>query len=180
MSSASKTPEAQAPKAPFIVTFPRNPDFVGREIDLARLHGALSGAESGPVGIRPAGLTGMGGIGKTQLAVEYVYRYREEYPGGIFWVNAADSLAYGLAHIGSRLRPDVRAESSERQLQVAFEELNRRPDALLVFDNLEDPAQLARPVGTEGIPLNLAARILFTTRHRELGRFNAVEVSCAP
>ncbi len=134
----------------------------------------------GPVGIRPAGLTGMGGIGKTQLAVEYVYRYRESYPGGIFWVNAADPLAQGLAQIGGRLRPEVRAEPSDRQLQVAFEELNRRRDALLVFDNLEDPAQLARPVGSEGIPVNLAPRVLFTTRHRELGRFHAIEVSVLP
>jgi WD40 repeat protein len=180
VGSARRKDSTPAPEAPFIVPFPRNPDFVGREGDLARLHTALAGAESGPVGIRPAGLTGMGGIGKTQLAVEYVYRYREKYPGGIFWVNAADSLTHGLAHVGSKVRPDVRSESSERQVQVAFEELNRRPDALLVFDNLENPGQLARPVGSEGIPLNLAPRILFTTRHRELGRFNAVEVSVLP
>ena len=122
----------------------------------------------------------MGGIGKTQLAVEYVYRYQKGYPDGIFWVNAADPLAQGLAQIGGRLRPEVRAEPSERQLQVAFEELNRRRDALLVFDNLEDPAQLARPVGSEGIPVNLAPRVLFTTRHRELGRFHAIEVSVLP
>jgi WD40 repeat protein len=172
--------EAAAAEAPFIVPFPRNPDFVGRETDLKRLHASLSGPASGPVGIRPAGLTGMGGIGKTQLAVEYVYRYRESYPDGIFWVNAADPLAQGLAHIGGRLRPEVRTGSSDRQLQVAFEELNRRRDALLVFDNLDDPAQLACPVGSEGIPLNLAPRVLFITRHRELGRFHAVEVSVLP
>jgi hypothetical protein len=172
--------EAAATMAPFIVPFPRNPDFVGRADDLTRLHASLARPGSGPVGIRPAGLTGMGGIGKTQLAVEYVYRYKESYPDGVFWVNAADPLAQGLAHIGGRLRPEARADSPERQLQFAFEELNRRRDALLVFDNLEDPAQLARPVGSEGIPLNLAPRILFTTRHRELGRFHAVEVTVLP
>jgi WD40 repeat protein len=167
-------------KAPFVVPFPRNPDFVGRAVDLAGLHATLAGPGSGPVGIRPPGLTGMGGIGKTQLAVEYVYRFRESYPDGIFWVNAAVPLAQGLAQIGVRLRPEVLAESSDRQLQVAFEELNRRRGALLVFDNLEDPAQLTRPVGSEGILLNLAPRVLFTTRHRELGRFHAVEVSVLP
>jgi WD40 repeat protein len=180
VGSATRKAATPDPDAPFIVPFPRNPDFVGRAGDLARLHASLVGPGSGPVGIRPAGLTGMGGIGKTQLAVEYVYRYRESYPDGIFWVNAADPPAQGLAHIGGRLCPEVRTESSDRQLQVAFEELNRRPDALLVFDNLEDPAQLARPVGSEGIPLNLAPRVLFTTRHRELGRFHAIEVSVLP
>jgi len=180
VGSAPSKAVTPAPDAPFIVPFPRNPDFVGRDGDLARLHSTLMGPGSKPVGIRPAGLTGMGGIGKTQLAVEYVYRYRESYPEGIFWVNAADPLTQGLAQIGGRLRPDVRAQSSERQLQAAFEELKRRRDALLVFDSLEDPAQLARPVGSEGIPLNLAPRVLFTTRHRELGRFHAVEVSVLP
>jgi len=180
VGSAPSKVGAPAAEAPFIVPFPRNGDFVGRDSDLRRLHASLSGPGSGPIGIRPAGLTGMGGIGKTQLAVEYVYRYQESYPDGIFWVNAADPLAQGLAHIGGRLRPEVRAEPSDRQIQVAFEELNRRRNALLVFDNLEDPAQLARPVGSEGIPVNLASRVLFTTRHRELGLFHAVEVSVLP
>ena len=76
---------------PFFVPFPRNPDFVGRTDDLERLHATLQQRE--PVGIRPAGLTGMGGIGKTQLAVEYVYRFKDAYPDGIFWINAAEPLA---------------------------------------------------------------------------------------
>ncbi|HEV3310716.1 MAG TPA: NB-ARC domain-containing protein, partial [Chloroflexota bacterium] len=180
VGSAPRIAASPAPEAPFIVPFPRNAEFVGRDSDLKRLHAQLSGPGLGPVGIRPAGLTGMGGIGKTQLAVEYVYRYRESYPNGIFWVNAADSLAQGLAHIGCKLCPEFRAESSERQLQVAFEELNRRRDSLLVFDNLEGPALLARPVGSEATPLTLACHILFTTRRRELGQFHAVEVSVLP
>jgi WD40 repeat protein len=169
---------APAAEGPFFVPFPRNPDFVGRSDDLDSLHASLQKRE--PVGIRPAGLTGMGGIGKTQLAVEYAHRYRGSYPDGIFWVNAAEPLAMGLAEIGGRLQPDVRGEPLQRRLQAAFEQLSRRTNALLVLDNLLDPAQLARTVGSEGSPLTLACRILFTTRHRELGRFRAVEVSVLP
>src|SRR5262249_20934050 len=154
------------------VPFPPNPDFVGRSDDLKALHAALQTRE--PVGIRPAGHTGMGGIGKTQLAVEYAYRHKADYPDGIFWVNAAEPLAQRLAQSGARLRLDARGETPDRQLQVAFEELSRRPDALLVFDNLDDPAQLTRPVGTEPSPLTLGCPVLFTTRRRELGRFHAV------
>ena len=163
---------------PFFVPFPRNLDFVGRTDDLERLHATLQQRE--PVGIRPAGLTGMGGIGKTQLAVEYVYRFKDAYPDGIFWINAAEPLARGLAQIGSRLRPQVLERPPDEQLRAAFDELKRRPDALLVFDNLEDPAQLARPVGAEASPLTLGCRILFTTRQRELGRFQPIEVSVLP
>jgi WD40 repeat protein len=160
------------------VPFPRNPDFVGRSDDLKSLHAVLQKREPG--GIRPTGLTGMGGIGKTQLAVEYAYRHKGDYPGGIFWVNAAEPLAQGLAQLGARLRPEVRGEPPDRQLQVAFEELSRRPDALLVFDNIEDPAQLSRSVGTESSSLTLGCPILFTTRRRDLGRFHAVELSVLP
>ena len=163
---------------PFFVPFPRNLDFVGRTDDLERLHATLQQRE--PVGIRPAGLTGMGGIGKTQLAVEYVYRFKDAYPDGIFWINAAEPLARGLAQIGSRLRPQVLERPPDEQLRAAFDELKRRPGALLVFDNLEDPAQLARPVGAEASPLTLGCRILFTTRQRELGRFQPIEVSVLP
>ena len=161
--------------------FPKNPDFVGRTDDLERLHATLQRRE--PVGIRPAGpagLTGMGGIGKTQLAVEYVYRFRDAYPDGIFWINAAEPLARGLAQIGSRLRPQVLERPPDEHLRAAFDELKRRPGALLVLDNLEDPAQLARPVGAEASPLTLGCRILFTTRQRELGRFQPIEVSVLP
>ena len=101
-------------------------------------------------------------------------------PTAIFWVNAAEPLAQGLALIGARLRPEVRGEPPDRQLQVAFEELSQRPDALLVFDNLDDPAQLTRPVGSEPSPLTLGCRILFTTRQRELGRFHPIEVFVLP
>ncbi len=158
--------------------FPRNLDFVGRTDDLERLHATLQQRE--PVGIRFAGLTGMGGIGKTQLAVEYVYRFRDAYPDGIFWINAAEPLAKGLAPIGSRLRPQVLERPPDEHLRAAFDELKRRPDALVVFDNLEDPAQLTRPVGAEASPLTLGCRILFTTRQRELGRFQPIEVSVLP
>src|SRR5262249_46797166 len=175
-----RDPGATPAGAPFVVPFPRNADFVGRDGDLARLHASLSGSGAGPVGIRPAGLTGMGGIGKTQLAVEYVYRYKDDYPGGVFWVNAAEPLAQGLGRGGIRLRPETLDQSANHQLRAAFEELNRRPDALLVLDNLDELAQLDRPVGLEGSPSTLACRFLFTTRHRELGRFHAVEIYVLP
>ena len=148
---------APDPDALFVVPFPRNPDFVGRDFDLTRLHANLRGLVAGPVGIRPAGLTGMGGIGKTQLAVEYVYRYQECYPDGIFWVNAADPLAHGLCPIGARIRPEAGRSRPNFYFESRLRNFNRRPDALLVFDNLEDPAQLARPIGSEGMPVNLAA-----------------------
>jgi WD40 repeat protein len=160
------------------VPFPRNPDFVGRSDDLDRLHAALQKRE--PVSIRPAGLTGMGGIGKTQLAVEYVYLHKDDYSGGVFWVNAAEPLAQGLAQVGAELRSETIDQSLNHQLKAAYEELRRRSEALLVFDNVDDPAVLSRPVGWEPSPLTLGCSVLFTTRRRDLGRFRTIEVRVLP
>jgi WD40 repeat protein len=167
-------------EVPFLVPFPRNSDFVGREGDLSRLHACLSGP--GPVGIRPAGLTGMGGIGKTQLAVEYVHRSRDDYPGGIFWIDASAPLAEGF----SRLATDGRLKWAEpdrprdEQIRAAFAALNRRADGLLVLDNLPDPATIAIPVLPGCTPEDLRCRLLFTTRRHDLGRFTGVEVTVLP
>ena len=165
-------------EAPFLVPFPRNLDFVGRAEDLKALHDVLGKRE--PVGIRPTGLTGMGGIGKTQLAVEYVYRCRDAYPDGIFWINAADPLVQGLAAIAVRLRPEVQDHPPDKQLRTAFDELRNRKGSLLVLDNLDDPAKLINPLSDGQSLAALGCRILFTTRQRELGRFHPIEVSVLP
>ena len=168
----------------FDVPFMRNPDFVGRQEDLEWLHAALQGVApaSGErvVGIRPAGLTGLAGIGKTQLAVEYVYRYRTAYPGGVFWVNAVEPLAEGLAQVGRRVRPGTIGLSLYEQIQAAAGYLQAHADALLVLDNLADLADLNRPLPGELVVGALPCRLLFTTRRRDVGRFQAVEVSVLP
>jgi hypothetical protein len=177
VGAAQRKPLKVVLEAPFIVPFPRNPDFVGRDVDLVRLHASLSGP--GPVGIRPAGLTGMGGIGKTQLAVEYVHRHRRDYPDGIFWIDAAGPHAEGFARLATdpRLGWTESNRPRDEQIRAAFVELNRRPGALLVLDNLLDPATLAEGVITGCTPEDLACHLLFTTRRHDLGRFPGVEVS---
>jgi CHAT domain/NB-ARC domain len=166
-------------EAPFIVPFPRNSDFVGRDGDLLRLHASLAGTASGPVGIRPAGLTGMGGIGKTQLAVEYVHRHQGDYPDGIFWIDAAGPLADGFARLATdhRLRWAENDRPRDEQIRAAFAALDSRPHALLVLDNLPDPGALAVPVLPYNVPEDLRCRLLFTTRRHDLGRFAGVELT---
>src|SRR5271166_957185 len=176
----------------FLINFPRNPGFLGREDELTRLHAALSGSGlgsgSGPVGIRPAGsarvagLIGMGGIGKTQLAVEYSYRQHQAgtYPDGIFWINAAEPLDQGFARLASDLGLVRTDQVLDQQVRSAFKALDPWKRALLVLDNLEDPGTLNRPIVSGCIPAGLSCRLLFTTRRRDLGLFTPVEVTVLP
>jgi WD40 repeat protein len=160
------------------VPFSRREDFVGRDDDLWNLHVLLSRA--GPMGIRPVGATGMGGIGKTQLAVEYAYRYQNAYSAGVFWINAAESFDQGFARLGRTLQPESAERPHYQQVRAAFTYLRRHPDALLILDNVAEPAELNQPLGDEPAPAALPCRVLFTTRRRDLGRFRPLEVSVLP
>ena len=180
---------ASGKKAPFHVPFFKNEGFVGRDDDLARLHELLRQGEA--VGVRPAAggphpaaLTGMGGIGKTQLAVEYAYRYRDAYPGGVYWVNAAQRWQAELAALAEKLglREDSAAEADrERRLALAFGRyLDEHPGALVIFDNVEDPLALREPT-PDLIPARLPCRLLFTTRRRDPGSpFATLDVPVLP
>ena len=182
MAAARSTAGGGGAGPPFVVPFLRNPGFVGRQEDLAEVHALLQKREA--VAVRPVAAAGMGGIGKTQLAVEYAYRYAGEYPGGVYWVNAANDWHAELAALAERvgLREDD-AEGTERQrrLALAFATfLEAHAGALVVFDNVEDPPALRDPAHAV-VPAMLPCRLLFTTRRRDRDSpFASFEVRVLP
>src|SRR5262249_46857201 len=64
------------------VPYPRNPNFTGRQSILEQLEDALV---SGMPAARSQAIAGLGGVGKTQTAVEYAYRHRDRYRA-VLWV----------------------------------------------------------------------------------------------
>lgn len=72
--------------------------FVGREKELRDLAQSLT--PGALVGVHA--VTGMGGVGKTQLAIEFAHRYGRRYPGGVFWLNMenADNAINEVAACG--------------------------------------------------------------------------------
>jgi WD40 repeat protein len=169
---------------PFIVDWPRLTTFQGRDAQLVELHSLL---KEGSAGIKTAGLHGMGGIGKTQLAVEYAHRYRFHYPAGVYWLNAARSWTDEAADLAERLRlkpTHTDGGDVKRQLAAAFAAYLREQDgdALVIADNVENPADaLSREIGPKLRLVDLPARLLITTRRQDLPKgFAPVGVHVLP
>ena len=145
----------------------RNPLFVGRDQDLKALAAALKAGETAAVG-QIAAATGLGGIGKTQLASEFVHRYGRYFEGGVFWVSfgAPDSIPAEIASCGGAgaldLRPDFGNLPLGDQVALVSAAWQGPLPRLLVFDNCEDEALLdlwRPPTG--------ASRVLVTSRRAE-------------
>ncbi|HEY3365155.1 MAG TPA: FxSxx-COOH system tetratricopeptide repeat protein [Symbiobacteriaceae bacterium] len=129
----------------------RNPNFTGRDSLLAGLRDALLSGQ--PAAVIQA-ITGLGGVGKTQVASEYAYRHAHEYALG-WWVRAEEpaTLAADYARLAQNL--GLRLEDPNN-LSAAAEAvlgwLEQHPGWLLIFDNAGDPEAVSPyiPRGTTG------------------------------
>ena len=143
----------------------RNADFTGRTAVLQRLHEDLS-AEGRAV-VLPRALYGMGGVGKTQTALEYAHRFQGDYDL-VWWIAAEQSQAItlALANLAARLGLQVGEDASDAA-GVALEHLRRDAAGrwLIIFDNAEDPAVLA-PYFPAG-----AGHVIVTSRNHAWTRF---------
>src|SRR5262249_2784686 len=121
------------------IPFPRNRNFTGRTADLQRLHEEL--ASGAPTAVTQA-LAGLGGIGKTQLALEYSYRYAHEY-GVLWWIRAEkpETRIDDMRALGHALEVDKGIESS-RFVDTTIEWLDSHDGWLLVFDNAESADEI--------------------------------------
>ena len=82
---AASAPRATLP-AIWNIPYSRNPFFLGRDGELARLRSHLQAGQTTAHAL-PQAISGLGGIGKTQLALEYAYRYHQYYQA-VLWARA--------------------------------------------------------------------------------------------
>ncbi|MEG8049001.1 tetratricopeptide repeat protein [Sphingomonas aurantiaca] len=115
---------------------------------------------------RAIAITGMGGLGKTQLAVEFCHRYGTFYEGGVYWLQCAqpDTIGSQLAAfgVGLDLVADYAMLALDAQISLVREALNSAVPRLVIFDGCEDEQVLAywRPVSGE-------TRVIFTSRRAD-------------
>jgi hypothetical protein len=117
----------------------RNPAFVGRDTALVELRDQLL---AGGTAVARA-LHGMGGVGKTQLAVEYAYLFSGTYEL-VWWIAAerTELIATQLADLAVEAGVAVDTAEIPAAVSALYSDLRRRDTWLLIFDNAEDPRVL--------------------------------------
>ncbi|WP_165423035.1 FxSxx-COOH system tetratricopeptide repeat protein [Ktedonosporobacter rubrisoli] len=159
--------ERLSPSSFYNMPGPPSPCFTGREQVLELLHGRL-GLEWGTKPYLAYALQGLGGIGKTQIALMYVQRYSAEYQT-VLWINSENSESI-FASIESLARLLQLPEANQADHQSIVDGLRRwlavHDRWLLVCDNLTDPKQLQ-----DYLPPVRRGSILITTHNQTLGPF---------
>ena len=156
------TVEGEAPAAkPFIGVPPRIASFTGRADELERLDAILIRKNRcRDTAVGRAAVQGMGGVGKTSLAIEYAHRFRGLYPG-VCWCPAETRTGLLSASRACSSLGGAAAEEAdvEKAAKAALHRLaEQRATWLLVYDNVPRPEEIA-----DLLPL-AGARVLITSR----------------
>ncbi|MFE0462483.1 FxSxx-COOH system tetratricopeptide repeat protein [Kitasatospora sp. NPDC058965] len=143
---------------------PRNPNFTGRLALLALLEDRL---RQGTTAVLPEAIHGMGGVGKTQLAIEYAYRHQADYDI-VWWIPAErpGQIGQALVELAQRLglSTGLEANTAVPALREALREGRPYARWLLIFDNADSPERVQQYFPTGG-----SGTILVTSRNRRWG-----------
>ena len=138
--------------------FPGNlaDNFIGREKDLAKLHENIQTANQ----VAISAVAGMGGVGKSELAKQYLSQNQETYPGGICWLNATEDnfISQLIAFSGVEVNEKL---TLVNQVQDCYTNWQWQGNVLLVFDDLQDYRQIK-----SYLPNQPRFKVLITTRKR--------------
>ncbi|KAL2859770.1 purine and uridine phosphorylase [Aspergillus lucknowensis] len=155
----------------WMVPFQRNLGFVGREEEIARIEGLVE-QNDGPPKIA---ICGLGGVGKTQIALELGYRMRaRDSHWSIFWIPCTSHASVEQAYLDIAQAVGLQgvkpAEAKERVKTYLSQ--GGTGKWLLVFDNADDMDMWVGGSATTALadfmPQSEQGRILFTTRNRKL------------
>jgi tetratricopeptide (TPR) repeat protein len=156
----------------FYVPFGRNKDFVGREPILVRLLAIIPPTAEVDDCQRTA-IVGLGGVGKTQIALEAAFQVRDAHPGcSIFWVPAVNVTSFENAYreIGRQIGVGGIDEDTADVKTLVREALSRESSGhwLLIVDNADDPDLLFSDIAiSDFLPFSRKGSVLFTSRNRE-------------
>ena len=158
-------PPSQDVPPPWNVPHLRNLYFTGRESTLDNLHETLNAQGTGSL-IHNVAISGLGGIGKTQCAVEYAYRYGREYRA-VLWVQADSykSLVSDFVKLAALLNlPEKDEPDAKKAIDAVKLWLQTHSHWLLILDNADD-----LDIVYDFLPMLGEGHILLTTRSQATG-----------
>lgn len=165
MLPLEEVPERAALPYGSVIPLRPNRQFVGREEQLREIAANLKAGSATTVSeVTVAASSGLGGIGKTQLASEFVHRYGQFFHG-VYWLSFADPSAVPaeIAFCGDtgsmNLGPGFYGLPLEERARAVMAEWQSELPRLLVFDNCEDEGLLDR-----WLPPSGGCRVLVTSR----------------
>ena len=141
------------------VSYHRNPNFTGRKDILSNLRLSLTSGE--PAAWKQA-VTGMGGVGKTQLAVEYIYLHKTDYKV-IWWILSEEPAAMAADYASLAVDLDLPEKASTDQTEITNAVkrwLEHNSGWLLIFDNALDQKDVR-----EYLPRGGAGHLIITSRN---------------
>ncbi len=140
---AAQSETLTPPTKPIVLPYPSIGDlFKGRNEFMARLHQSLMRAGGGQ---RAVALYGLGGVGKTRMAVEYARAHVDAYTALLFAVaETPEALRRNLAALSVALVPKLDTTDDEVRLAAVLDWLKVHPGWFLILDNAD-----SKPARTE-------------------------------
>ncbi len=162
---SASTPRSSLPII-WMIPYPHNPFFLGRDELLSLIYNQLQTSQTAALA-QPQAISGMGGIGKTQVAIEYAYRYFRDYQI-VLWALAesVDALSSSYMQIAAKLNLlEKDAQEQEIVIEAVKTWLQHHCNWLLILDNADELTLI-----TNFLPPVIGGHLLITTRASATGR----------
>ena len=161
--------------------FRHNSLFFGFQFELDQLHQKLTKEKQKASGTTAVVLWGPAGCGKTHLAREYVFRYREDYPNGIFWVDCKSEeaihksfwdIAQATVLLGAadHADEDPNWDDASKFLETVRSWFQSKENWLIVFDGVSLDTEEDIRGFMRFIPDHQQTNIIYTSVDRTLGK----------